>query len=508
VSIYPASTPFPVYCGTCWWSDAWDGTTYGFDWDPSQSFFDHYRQLQTRVPRISILSITSENSDYTNNSADNKNCYLIFAAENSEDCYYGRLVQHCRNCVDSDNIYDSERCYGCIDCRNCYDVLFSERCSTGTDILFGFGLSGCSNCILCTNLRNKEYHIENKPVSKEEFILRKKEILSSREEIEKARLLFEAMKKKSVMKYADIMKCENSSGDYLFNCHDAEMSFDATNAKDSAFVNDALDPIDFYDGNNIYYQPELCYDIMGALKTYQCMCCTYIFYGSNLAYCGSCHNTSDSLGCIGLKKNQYCILNKQYDKEEYERLRTKIVESMKNEGVWGEFFPISLSPFAYNETLAMTYFHLDKEQANAYGWGWSDMLSSTYGKETMKPDAVPPMIDGVSDAITKEILACTHCGRNYRITPQELAFYTSMHLPLPLLSPECRLLERQSHRNPRKLWTRTCTCSGAQSENGLYVNTAEHDHGTTPCSTAFQTAYAPDRSETIYCEGCYHKEIL
>lgn len=508
IAIYPAETQFPVYCHTCWWSDAWDGTIYGMDWDSSRPFFDQYSELQSKVPRISILSIDSENSDYTNNSANNKNSYLIFAAENNEDCYYGRLVQHCNTCVDCDNIYDSEKCYGCIDCRNCYSTLFSEKSSTCNDVLFGFGLSGCSNCILCTNLRNKEYYIENKPVSKEEFEKKKKEILSSSESLELARTTFEEMKRRAVVKYADITKCENSSGEYLFNCHDTEYSFDTTNGKDSAFVNDALDPIDFYDANNVYYKPELCYDIMGALKIYNCICSTYIFYASNLAYCGSCTNTTDSFGCIGLKKNQYCILNKQYTKEEYEVMRKTIVEQMKQEGAWGEFFPSTLSPFAYNETHAMTYFPLDRKQVNAYGWRWSDSLSSTYGKETVKPEPVPRTIEEVPDTITKELLACVHCGRNYRITSQELAFYRLMHLPLPLMAPECRLLERQSHRNPRQLWERTCTCAGSASDNGLYTNTVSHDHGDNQCPNTFETAYAPDRPEIIYCEVCYQKEVL
>lgn len=171
VSVYPAETPFLVYCPACLWSDS--------------------KELSLLVPRISILSITSVNSDYTNNAADNKNCYLIFAAENNEDCYYGRLVQTCKDVVDCDCIYDSRRCYGSLDCRNCYNTHFSEKLQGCNDVLFGFNLSGCSSCILCTNLRNKEYHIKNKPVSNEEYEHKRAEILSSRESIDAARTRFQ-----------------------------------------------------------------------------------------------------------------------------------------------------------------------------------------------------------------------------------------------------------------------------------------------------------------------------
>ena len=62
-----------------------------------------------------------------------------------------------------------------------------------------------------------------------------------------------------------------------------------------------------------------------------------------------------------MRNNSYCILNKQYTKEEYEALVSKIIEQMNTmpyvdkNGVtykYGEFFPIELSPFGYNETVA------------------------------------------------------------------------------------------------------------------------------------------------------------
>ena len=498
VSIYPSQTPFPVYCQTCWWSDSWEGTQYGIDYDPQRSFFDQYKELQGRVPHVGINAFTSENSDYTNNAVDNKNCYLLFAAENNEDCYYGRLVQTCKDCVDCDYIYDSQRCYGSLDCRNCYNTHFSEKSQGCNDVLFGFNLSGCSNCILCTNLRSKEYHVENKPVSKEEYERRRAEILASRESIASARMRFDELKKQAIVKYADLLKCENSTGDYLFNCQDTIRSFDTTNAKECAYVNDALDPIDFYDGNNVYYKPELCYEIMGVLKIYNCQCNTYIFYCANVLYSDSCHNTNDSIGCIGLRKNQWCILNKQYSPEEYERLKNEIVERLRAEGLYGEFFPPELSPFAYNETHAMTYYPLTKDEAISKGWRWSDTMPSTTGKETMNIDSIPAIIENTADDITRAILACAHCGKNYKITAQELSFYRTHHLPIPIIAPECRLLERQSRRKPRKLWTRSCMCRGAES----------HDHGASQCSRTFETPYAPERQEVVYCEHCYLQEVI
>ncbi len=73
---------------------------YKMDYDKSKPFLEQFAELNNKVPRIALLVIDSVNSDYTNNAGDNKNCYLIFAAENSEDCLYGRVIQRCKNSMD------------------------------------------------------------------------------------------------------------------------------------------------------------------------------------------------------------------------------------------------------------------------------------------------------------------------------------------------------------------------------------------------------------------------
>ena len=57
-------------------------------------------------------------------------------------------------------------------------------------------------------------------------------------------------------------------------------------------------------------------------------------------------------GCIGMKGGSYCILNKPYSKEEYEKIVPWIIEHMQNTGEWGKFSPVRLSAHGYNETVA------------------------------------------------------------------------------------------------------------------------------------------------------------
>lgn len=503
VSIYPQDAPWPVYCATCWWQDAWNPKDYGIVYDPSTPFFDQYKALQRRVPRIGLLSITSVNSEYTNNAADNKNSYLIFAAEKCEDCLYGRLIQNCKSVVDGCFVYSSELCYECIDCRSCYKCMWSERCQSSTDLLFCFDVRDSQNCILSTNLRHKSYCIENVQYTKEEYEKKKKEILASHESIEAAKKRFRELKGNVLVKYAFQTKCNNATGDYLFNCHEVRQVFDASNAKACAYLSDAEDPIDFYDGNNVYYKPELCLDIMGTIQSYHSKYCTYIFYGNEIEYSDNLHNCEYCFGCIGLRKAKYCILNKEYSPEEYATTRNQIIESMRKEGTYGQFFPPSLSPFGYNETLAKEYVPLTKEDALKYGFRWQDKTTGTYGKETIAKDAIPNTIEEVKDSIINEVLACETCGKNFRITPMELAFYRNMHIPLPRKDFECRHQERMRTRTPRRLWHRTCTCKGEEGK----INTATHFHGANPCTNEFETAYSPERKETVYCEQCYQAEV-
>lgn len=500
ISIYPENTPFPVYDQHIWWGDDWDAIDYGQDYDPSSPFFDQLLELKNKVPRISLLNINSVNSEYGNNIEDSKNCYLTFAAQQNQDCMYGRLLYRNRFVVDSDFVQDSELCYDSIDCRKCYKLMFSENCEASTDLLFCFDMRDCQNCIFSINLRHKNYHIFNQPVSKEEYEKKKKEILSSSTELEKAKRQFAEFKKKALVKFAHQVKCKNATGDYMYNCHDVVLGFDTEDAKNCKYIADAEGPIDSYDLNNTYYKPELNLDMMGTLNTYDAKHSSYALYSSSVEYCDSVTNCDNCFGCVGLRKKKYCILNKQYEKEEYEKLKEKIIESMKKEGkendMYGDFIPPALSSFGYNETLAQEYYPLNEKEARERGFNWQSQMTGTYKQETIKEEDMPETIEEVSEDILKEILVCKDCKRNFRITKSEFDFYKRMHLPLPHKDFECRHKDKMLKRNPRKLWPRTCMCE-----------LKNHTHGVKKCENEFKTSYSPDRSEIVYCENCYQQEV-
>jgi len=496
VSLYPSGTPFPVYCHKCWWSDKWDPVSFGVNWNKSKSFFDQFLELKNKIPRISLLVIDSINSDYTNNAEDNKNCYLLFAGGNNEDCMYSRLIQRCKNSMDCDFLYDSELCYDCVDTRKSYKCMYSERLQECVEVLFSFDMRNSQNCILCANGRNLTYCIENKQCTKEEFEVKKKEILSSYEDIEKTKEKYMTLRGNALVKYATATKCNNATGDYMYNCHEGVEIFDAFNTKNCSYVADADDVLDNQDCNNIYTKAERCYNVMGSLTSNNNISTIYPMYCNDVHYSDSCYNCISCFGCVGLNKKNYFILNKEYSKEKYFELQKEIIDQMKHDGLYGEFFPSELSPFGHNETLAQEYFPITEKEAREKGFNWQNQTSGTYGKETIKEENMPQTIAEVTEDILNQVLVCKDCKKNFRITKGEFDFYKRMNIPLPHKDFECRHRDRMRKRNPRKLWHRSCMC---ESE--------KHIHGTQKCDNEFETSYSPDRPEIVYCEQCYQQEV-
>jgi len=339
------------------------------------------------------------------------------------------------------------------------------------------------------NGRHSSNEILNIKYTKEEYEKKKKEILSSYENIEKAKIEFAILKSKSIVKSASQTKCNNVTGDYLYNCHQGVFLYDTYDAKNCSYMTDTESPMDSQDCNNYYYKPQFGYNVMGVLEGSRLKNSAFVFYCSDVEYCENCHYLINGIGCSAIRKGQYMILNKDYsyNKEEYFKIKEKIEEELKRKDQYGQFFPPELAPFGYNETLAQDYFPLTKEEALKRGFGWQDKTTGTYGKETIKNEDIPKTVEEVSEDILKEILVCSDCKKNFRITSAELNFYKRMGIPLPHKDFECRHKDRISKRNPRKLWHRKCMKPD--------------------CTNEFETAYAPDRPETVYCERCYNQEV-
>lgn len=490
ISAYPPDSPYTVYKNKTWWGDSWSAQDYAKDFDFNRSFFDQFYELQLAVPREGTSVFECENCDYNSHVRQSRNCYLNSLAVNSEDicyCYWSSQVESSLDCCFHIN-GKSSLCYECIDYGTCYNCILLQEGYNCSDCFFSFQLRGCENCILCSNLSNKSYHIFNKPCSKEEFEKVKLEFLNgSYASFQKGREQWLAMKAQAIHRSTYLLNCENVTGDHFpkskncFDCFDGDENEDCVNAISLSHSKDV------YSSYSTGWPPsEEIWECSMSRGCIDMAMCRYMFSSNDMRYCDSCQTCKNCIGCIGLRHKEYCILNKQYSKEEYEEIAPKVVAHMKSTGEWGKFWPYEHLPFAYNETAAHDYFPLTKEQAIAKGYRWRDIEEETLNVEKVIPAAsLPDNVSDVPEDVLHWAIQCKDTGKPFKMIKQELDFYRSMNLPLPRVHPMERHKNRLLLRNPDKLWTRNCS----------------------KCQKSTQSSYAPDRPETVYCESCYLKEV-
>ncbi len=481
ISAYSPNKPFRVFQREEWLSEKWDAVTFGRAFDFTKSFFKQYASLQQQVPALALSEYNNENCTYTNYVATSKNCYLIFGSVYCQDCYYGNPY-YSVSCIDSLLIRNCELCCECITCEKCYGCAFCRDCVNCSDLFSCADCEGCSHCIGCTGLRNANYRIFNEPVSPEVFQEKKRD-LTKYSTVCALRKKFEETRLRLPHRAAVLVQSEESTGNYIYQSKNIRSGYDVQRCHDCRHVAQLIDAKDCADCN-FTEEEELCYEYFGSYHNQRQSFCFLNFSCADALNSSSCHACRSIFGCVGLQHKEYCILNMQYTKEEYETLVPKIIEHMRKTSEWGEFFPINISPFGYNETVAQDYFPLSKEDATKRGWAWEEQkdTESTY----LGPIASIP--DNIADAdadVCQKIITCEATDKPFKIIPQELRIYRQLDIPLPRKCPEQRLKERLAARTPRTLWTRTCA----------------------KCSTKIQTTYAPDRPEIVYCESCYLSSV-
>ena len=514
-SFLPEESPVKIYDRDYWWSDKWDPMEYSQDYDFSRPFFEQFKDLFYKVPLPAHSMHSIVNCHYCTNANNIKNCYLVRGATFTEDSAYLIWDHASKQCLDSHMTNKCELSYGNVNTTACYRTLFSVDCESCQEVTLCKDCVGCNSCFGSIGLRNKSYCIFNQEYSKEEY---KKKIaefnLGSNEN-------FQALRAKTYkhwlnfpQKYIHGYHNVDVSGDYIFESKNAKNCFRVRDIEDSKFIqNILLGPVkDCYDFANYGQGAELVYEcLIAGSGVYNIKFCTQSFPNvKNLTYCIFCNDSSDLFGCISLRKKQYCIFNKQYTKEEYEKLVSKIIKHMNEMPYvdqkgrvyrYGEFFPSELSFFPYKVTAAYEFFPLDEEEAKRKEFLWYPTSKQNY-KITLKSENIPDDIKDVSEDILEQALECAHgescqheCTGAFRIIKTELDFCRRMNIPLPRLCTNCRHYERLMLRNSPGLFHRQCMC-----------DKQNHNHQG-KCQTKFETSYAPGCPEKVYCESCYNKEV-
>jgi hypothetical protein len=491
-----------------WYSDSWDPMEYGRDIDWSRPFLEQFKELLHIVPVMSRSLISPVRSDFANNATEPKDCYLSFAMSYIENSAYSIWGAKSKDIFDCYMFSESELCYDSFNVIKCYKTLYSVDCEDCNEVMFCKNCIGCNNCFGCANLKNKSYYIFNKPHTKEEYNKKIKELgVNSRKNIEEVRKQAIDHWIKFPNKFIHGRHNMDAVGDYIYNSKNAKNCWRIIGGENVKYCqNFTLGPAkDAYDQSSFADGTELIYDSLvvgnGAYNVaFSAQCYASV---SNLRYCFFCgQNSSNLFGCISLRNKQYCILNKQYTKEEYEILLPKIIEHMNEMPYvdkkgrvykYGEFFPAEMSPSAYNESFANDFFPLNESEAKEQGYIWHEQKEKDFSATKLASE-LSDKIEDVDEGVLKEVIKCSHnkecnheCAGVFRITNQELQFYKKLGIPLPRICQNCRHYSRFVWRNPPKLWHRRCMKPG--------------------CKNEFETSYAPDRPEIVYCESCYNTEV-
>ncbi len=501
LSMYPPTQDITVYCQPCWWADEWDGSEYAMDYDPSRPFLEQVQELSNKTPYCALETtyLTLKDCDYCNAIAYGKNCLLATWLDYCENVCFSSYLNNSKDISDCMRMQESELCYESIGQNKSYRTFYSEECDSCTDVWFSRNLSGCINCVGCVNMRGASYCIFNEKYSKEEYFEKVKEFrLDTREGIENLKAqIQEFWDHYPYREYSGNTMNVNVTGEYTYQSKNSKNMFISTGAEDCsdcqfitvAPARDCKDYSGWGNGAELIYESANIGDNVSKVK-FSVYCFPDVM---ETEYSMWCVAAKYNLGCVNLKRKKYAILNKEYDKETYEKMREEIIADMKvqpytdktgKEYFYGEFFPTEFSKFAYNGANASKYFWKTKEQALSEGYFWNDEEVQNV-EATIDGYGLPQTIAEVTDAITNEAIACMTCDKKYRIAPLELSILRKLNIPLPTRCPKCRESERFMKLNLPIL--RESTCAN--------------------CEKPITTAFPEDTNKRIYCVECYQKEV-
>ncbi|MCC6953501.1 MAG: hypothetical protein IT290_05240 [Deltaproteobacteria bacterium] len=495
ISSFSPDKDFKVCDRAAWLTT--DNLDFGRDFDFSRPFFDQFAELYSDTYKAAVIqSGQMDNSAYSHFTGWLKNCYLLFDSGKCENCAYCTLSSYSNASFDCTMMVRSELCYECYKIEDCYAVSHATYAKNCSNSAFLFDCIGCKHCIGCVNLRNQEYHLFNEPVPRQEFERIWADLMSGSEPIIRDyEDRFQRLLSRSPRRSAFLVNALNSSGDSLINCENVHESFDVSGGRNLRHCHymfpsseNCLDVSTFGEGMDYCYEVSACGGASGKAAVSNIFFSAYIYYGGyNILYSVSCHeSSSDLFGCADLRRKQHCILNQQYTKSEYEALVPRIVAHMRETGEWGNFFPPSIAPYAYNESLAQEDIPLTPERAETIGVTWSSYIPPIPDVQgIIETSELPSSIHDLDDSILDAVIRCSETGKLFRLIKPELEFYRKQGLPIPRLHPQERNRRRIARRNPLHIESRPCSL----------------------CENLIMSAHPQRAPYPVLCENCFTAQL-
>jgi hypothetical protein len=190
-------------------------------------------------------------------------------------------------------------------------------------------MTDCHDCFGCANLNHKNYCVFNVQYTKEEYeeTLPKLKMMPRSEALQKRSNVI----KKFPQLHSEHLDCKNSDYcDYAYYLQNCYYCFDCAHDQDCGYLTASYECKDSWDCNYLIRGEQVVEsshsgDCYNCYKVTDCGRCYDSYF---LEDCSDCHNC---FGCNKLSHKQYCILNIQYTKEEYE---AKLLELKKELGLF------------------------------------------------------------------------------------------------------------------------------------------------------------------------------
>ncbi len=505
ISVYGPEYQWMVYYFKDYNSDIWNPFDYWINFEEITDIWKSIKDFFTNTPARSLnLRDAMENCDYSNYGQSAKDCYMCQCPAMSEKSMYSFTPIFSNYDIDSYLSEKSEITYESLYSMWTYKCFYCQDVSNSNDCYFSKDLKNCKNVIGCVWLDDKEHYIFNKKVTKKDFENKLNDIFKDYSSVEKFKKesndFFIRFPKRNLIN----LNSENIIWNNIRYSKNIIWWNNIIQLEDSLYCS-----VSWLSSNNLkdcyasWLNSSYVNEFIWMSDTFKSS--FWIFVSAINSYYVTWWKVDNSFFTIWLENQEYCIFNKKYSREEYEKKAPIIIEKMMEQWLWWEFFTAEFSPFAYNDSIANDYYpikniiYLDenkniiKNESNDSTWewtiyilepnkflssaildlGWEEKISIKWRiKEEeiiiqnwikiIKAIDLPEKISDVKDDILDSVIICKQTNKPFKIIKQELDFYRKYNLPIPRLHPKVRFKNRLNKLPKKDLSLINCSKCNTQ----------------------------------------------
>lgn len=301
----------------------------------AENFLNELQKIILSQPKLTSHILYCENCQYGDQLFWCKDMSYCFDCAKSNSCIYVYDSIMMVSCIDCDYGAESQLCYESVDPIRCFNCDFIENCVNMRDCAYCYDCSNCNDVFGCVHLKNKSYCIFNRQLTQENYEDKIKYYKSL--PVERILELFDKVKQRYPWTQTNAANNENTEyGNYIYQNKNCYLCFDAFSNQDCNYLYDSHFNSNCQDFT-YSYDSEISYEAVDADK---------LFNSTFVVYCGNCQDSNyifnsqdckNCLGCVGLSHKQYCILNRQFTKEDYEKTSQQILRELKDKNLgWGD----------------------------------------------------------------------------------------------------------------------------------------------------------------------------